>query len=59
MLKGHVMIESGLANRGSRKVLRSRGVACSHVIGCVGEAWLIKRGDVGDGRTTSTNREEA
>ena len=58
-MKGHVMNESGLAKRDRRRVLQARGVICGHEIGCFGEAWLRKRGDVGDGRRTKTNREEA
>jgi len=53
------MIESGLANRGSRKVLRLREGTCGREIDYCGEAWLKERGDVGDGRITSTNRREA
>jgi len=49
LLKGDVMIESGLANRGSRNILRLRGGACGREIDYCGEAWLAERGDVGDG----------
>jgi len=56
MVKGDVMSESGLAEQGVRKVLRTPGVAGA--VGCSDEVWPGSSRECGGGGTMVTTRRD-